>query len=458
MPALRRARAARHPRPGVLRKTETHAGTSLTTTSQPHVVVVGAGFAGLYAARALARRPVRVTVVDRQNHHVFTPLLYQVATAALSPGEIAQPVRALLRDHPNVRVLMADVTAIDPQRKCVRIEGQAANDTLEYDYLILAAGGRHAYFGHDEWERFAPGLKTIDDALELRRRFLRAYEAAEEEPDAARRREWLTFVLIGGGPTGVELAGTMAEIARHTLSREYRAIDPADSRILLLEAGQRILPGFSDRLSASAQRQLERLGVQVRTNALVTGVDEHGVAIGEERIAARTVFWAAGVAASPLARTLGAPLDKAGRVLVEPDLSAPGDAHVFVAGDLAAFTHQPRAGSRPLPGVAQVAIQQGKAAAENVWRSIQGRPTEPFRYKDLGSMATIGRAAAVADLTPIRLQLSGWAAWLAWLLVHIAWLIGFQNRLIVLLRWAWAYVTFRRAARLITGAPPADAR
>ena len=421
---------------------------------RPRVVIVGAGFAGLYAARALARRPVRITVVDRQNHHVFTPLLYQVATAALSPGEIAQPIRALLREHANVRVLMADVQGVDAEAKRISLRAAAGDSQLEYDALIVASGGRHAYFGHDEWERHAPGLKTIDDALEIRRRFLRAYEAAEAESDPAVRREWLTFVLVGGGPTGVELAGTMAEIAHRTLAHEFRTIDPADSRILLLEGSPRVLPTFPERLSLSARRQLERLDVEVRTDALVTGVDEAGVLLGEERIAARSVFWAAGIAASPLARELGAPLDRAGRVLVAPDLSVPGHPEVFIAGDLAAFTHQPGADGKPLPGVAQVAIQQGKAAAENVWRRIQGTPTEPFRYRDPGNMATIGRAAAVADLTPLRLQLTGWLAWLAWLVVHIAWLIGFQNRLVVLLRWAWAYVTFRRAARLITGPAP----
>ena len=396
---------------------------------------------------------MRVTVVDRQNHHLFTPLLYQVATAALSPGEIAQPIRALLREYPNVRVLMAEVTRIDPAARQIGVSGEAAAEAqLDYDYLILAAGGRHAYFGHDEWEQHAPGLKTVDDALEIRRRFLRAYEAAEAETDDARRREWLTFVLVGGGPTGVELAGTMVEIAHRTLARDFRAIDPAASHILLVEAGPRILPTFPEPLSLSARRQLERLGVDVRTDALVTGIDEKGVLLGEERIAARTVFWAAGIAAAPLARDLGAPLDRAGRVLVAPDLSVPGYPEIFVAGDLAAFTHQPGAEGRPLPGVAQVAIQQGKAAAANVWRRLQGAPSEPFRYRDPGNMATIGRGAAVADLTPLRLQLTGGLAWLAWLVVHIAWLIGFQNRLVVLLRWAWAYLTFRRAARLITRA------
>ena len=419
--------------------------------TEPHVVIVGAGFAGLYAARALARHPVRITVVDRQNHHLFTPLIYQVETAALSPGEIAQPIRALLREHANVRVLMVDVTGIDVANRRVQLADDASSSVLDYDYLILAAGGRHAYFGHDEWERHAPGLKTVDDALEIRRRFLRAYEAAEAEPDPAVRREWLTFVLVGGGPTGVELAGTMAEIARRTLAREYRAIDPATSRILLLEGGPRVLATFPESLSASAQRQLERLGVEVRTNALVTHVDEGGVKLGDERVAARSVFWAAGIAASTLAKALGVPLDRAGRVLVSPDLSVPGHPELFVAGDLAAFTHQPGAGGRPLPGVAQVAIQQGKAAAGNVWRLIQGAPAQPFRYRDPGNMATIGRAAAVADLTPLRLKLSGLLAWLAWLVVHITWLIGFQNRLLVLLRWGWAYVTFKRGARLITG-------
>ena len=418
---------------------------------QPHVVIVGAGFGGLYAARALARRPVRITVIDRQNYHLFSPLLYQVATAALSPGEIAQPIRSLLRRRGNVEVLLAEVTGIDVAEKRVRLGGGSPRQSVTYDYLILATGGRHSYFGHDDWAPLAPGLKTIDDALEIRRRFLRAYEAAEAEPDEAARRAWLTFVVVGGGPTGVELAGTMAEIAHHTLRREFRHIDPTRSRILLLEGGSRILSTFPEPLSASAVRQLERLGVEVRTNALATEIDPEGVRLGEERIAARTVLWAAGVTASPLARDLGAPLDRAGRVVVQPDLSLPGHPDVFVVGDLAAFTHQPGYGGKPLPGVAQVAIQAGKAAAENVWLTAQGRPTRPFRYFEMGNMATIGRAAAVADLTLFRLRLSGFPAWLVWLTIHLFWLIGFDNRLVVLLRWAWAYFTFRRGARLITG-------
>lgn len=424
----------------------------------PHVVVVGGGFAGLYAARRLGALPVRVTLIDRQNYHLFSPLLYQVATAALSPGEIAQPIRSLLRKQTNVQVLMAEVVGVDVQGKRVRLGGNAATEWVPYDYLILAVGARHAYFGHDEWEAHAPGLKSIDDALEIRRRFLRAYESAEAEPDAARRAEWLTFVIVGGGPTGVELAGTMVEIARRTLRREFRAIDPSTSRILLLEGGPRVLPTFPEALSGSARRQLEELGVEVRTDAKVTGIDEEGVSVGNERIAARSVFWAAGVAASPLVKELGAPLDRSGRVVVEPDLSVPMHREVFVVGDLAAFTHQPGMDGKPLPGLAQVAIQQGKAAAENVGRRVRGEPAAPFRYVDLGNMATIGRAAAVADVTLVRLRLSGLVAWVAWLTVHLFWLIGFDNRLVVLLRWAWAYFTFRRGARLITGTTPTSAR
>ncbi|HEU5314999.1 MAG TPA: NAD(P)/FAD-dependent oxidoreductase, partial [Chloroflexota bacterium] len=363
-------------------------GTSHHTA--PHVVIVGGGFAGLYAARRLGGRPVRVTLVDRQNYHLFSPLLYQVATAALSPGEIAQPIRSLLREHANVRVLMADVTGIDVDAKRVRLAREVGEDWLEYDYLILAAGARHAYFGHDEWAAHAPGLKTIDDALEIRRRFLRAYEAAEAETDRTARDAWLTFVIVGGGPTGVELAGTMAEIAHRTLRREFRSIDPSASRILLLEGGPRVLPAFPESLSESARRQLERLGVEVRTGTLATEVDAAGVRVGDERIEARTVFWAAGVAASPLAQDLGATLDRAGRVVVEPDLSVPGHPEVCVVGDLAAFTHQPGLKGAPLPGVAQVAIQQGKAAGDNVWRRVQGEPTVAFRYFEPGNMATIG--------------------------------------------------------------------
>ncbi|HEY8490031.1 MAG TPA: NAD(P)/FAD-dependent oxidoreductase [Dehalococcoidia bacterium] len=415
----------------------------------PHVVIVGGGFGGLYAARALARRPVRITLVDRANHHLFQPLLYQVATAGLSPGEIASPIRSILRRHRNVRVLLAEVTAVDTAGRRVILAG----GELPYDYLILAPGARHSYFGHEEWEPLAPGLKSLEDALEIRRRILLAFEEAERTEDPAARAALLTFVVVGGGPTGVELAGAIAEIARHTVARDFRAIDPTQARVLLLEAGPRILPAFPPDLSAKAERQLQRLGVEVRTGTPVTGVTPEAVYAGEEAIPTRTALWAAGVQASPLGRSLGVPVDRAGRVPVEPDLTVPGHPEVYVIGDLASFPHQT---GQPLPGVAPVAIQQGRWAAENVWRTVQGRERLPFRYRDLGNMATIGRAAAVADLG--RLHLAGLPAWLTWLFIHILWLIGFQNRLVVLLKWAWSYVTYNRATRLITGPWPYHVR
>jgi NADH dehydrogenase len=408
----------------------------------PHVVIVGAGFGGLHAARALARHPVRITVVDRHNYHLFQPLLYQVATAALSPGDIAHPIRSLLRRYRNVRVALAEATGIDLAGRRVRLD----DGELSYDFLVLATGARHSYFGHDEWEPYAPGLKTIDDALEIRRRILCAYEAAEWETDEARRRALLTFVIVGGGPTGVELAGAIAEIARLTLQHDFREIDPAQSRVILLEGLDRILPAFPPDLSASAEAQLRKLGVEVRTKAMVTCITPEAVHVGGEVIPTFTTLWAAGVAASPLARSLGVPLDRAGRVAVEPDLTLPGHPEVYVIGDLALFTHQT---GRPLPGVAPVAIQQGRAAAENIWRSITGRPRRPFRYVHRGNLATIGRAAAVADFG--RIHLSGFLAWLVWLAVHIFNLIGFDNRLLVLIQWMWSYFTYKRGARLITG-------
>jgi NADH dehydrogenase len=417
-------------------------GTGGAPAGAPHVVIVGAGFGGLYAARGLAKRPVRVTIVDRRNYHLFQPLLYQVATAGLSPGDIAAPIRSILRRRANVRVLMDEATAIDLDGRRVVFRDTA----VPFDHLILATGSRHAYFGHDEWEPLAPGLKTIEDALEMRRRILTAYEAAEREPDPAARQALLTFVVVGGGPTGVELAGAIAEIARQTLRHDFREIDPAQSRVLLVEAAPRILPAFPEDLSASAVRQLDRLGVEVRTGALVTKITSEAVHLGNDAIATRTALWAAGVAASRLARSLGVPLDRSGRVTVAPDLALPGHPEVYVVGDLAVFTHQT---GRPLPGVAPVAIQQGEAAAANIWRTIQGRPRRPFRYFNRGNMATIGRAAAVAHIGP--LHLSGVLAWLAWLVVHIYWLIGFDRRIVVLIRWAWLYFTYQRGTRLITG-------
>jgi len=408
----------------------------------PHVAVVGGGFGGLYAARALAGRPVRVTLLDRRNHHLFQPLLYQVATAALNASDIAAPLRSILRRTRNVTVLLAEVERVDlAARRLVLERGEVG-----YDALVLAAGAGHSYFGHDEWEVFAPGLKTLEDALEIRRRVLLAYEDAEREGDGAEQRALLTFVVVGGGPTGVELAGALGEISRQTIARDFRLIDPTKARIVLLEGGARVLGGFPEALSRRAEDALRRIGVEVRTGAIVTRVTADAVWLGGEQIRARTVLWAAGVAAAPLARTLGVPLDRAGRVLVESDLSIPGHPEAFAIGDVAAFTHQTGA---PLPGVAPVAIQQGRAVADNVMRRLRGQPTRPFRYRDKGSMATIGRAAAVAVIG--RVKLSGLVAWLAWLLVHIMFLIGFRNRLLVLFEWAWAYVTWHRGARLITG-------
>jgi len=404
--------------------------------------VVGAGFGGLKAVRALRGVPVRITLVDRRNHHLFQPLLYQVATAALSPADIAYPVRSILRHQRNASVLLAEAVAVDrPARELVLSDGR-----LPYDYLVLAAGVRHAYFGHDAWEKSAPGLKTLEDALEIRRRILLAFERAERETDQSRRGALLTFVVVGGGPTGVELAGAIGEISREVLVRDFRAIDPREARVLVLEAGPRILPSFTEDLARKAEESLSTLGVEVLTGCAVTEVKEGIVEAGGATIAAATVLWAAGVRASPLAATLAVGLDRAGRVLVEPDLSIPGDPRIFAIGDVAAFLHQT---GRPLPGVAPVAIQQGRHAAANILSDLAGRPREPFRYRDRGSLAVIGRARAVADFG--RLRLSGFLAWLTWCFVHILFLIGFRNRALVLFEWAWAYATDKRAARLITG-------
>ncbi len=406
------------------------------------VVIVGGGFGGLNAARRLAERPVRVTLLDRRNYHLFQPLLYQVASAALSPADIATPLRSILRRAANVSVILGEAETVDlAGRRVILDQGE-----LAYDALILAAGAGHSYFGHDDWELLAPGLKTLEDALEIRRRVLMAFEAAERESDGAERRALLTFVIIGAGPTGVELAGALAEISRETIAHDFRAIDPTQARIILLEGGPRVLPSFPEPLSLSAESALRHLGVEVRTHATVTRITPDAVWLGGEQIRSRAVLWAAGVAASPLARSLGVPLDRAGRVRVEPDLSVPGHPEAFVIGDLCAFLDQT---GEPLPGVAPVAIQQGRAAADNAWRRLSGEPTRPFRYHDKGSMATIGRAKAVAVRGGWRL--SGLPAWLAWLLVHILFLIGFRNRFLVLFQWAWAYFTYQRGARLITG-------
>jgi NADH dehydrogenase len=419
------------------------------TDPRPRVVIVGGGFGGLNAARALRRAPVRVTLIDRRNHHLFQPLLYQVATAALNPSDIAAPIRRVVRDQENIEVLLAEATAVDVEgRRVVLADGE-----LAYDRLIVATGASHAYFGHDEWARFAPGLKTVEDALEIRRRVLYAFEAAEREPDAALQQAWLTFVIVGAGPTGVELAGALAEIARHALARDFRRIDPTRARVVLVEGSPRVLQAYPAALSERARAQLVGLGVEVRTEAVVTAIDAQGVDVagGAGRIEARTVLWAAGVAASPLARSLGVSLDRAGRVRVEPDLTIPGHADVYVIGDLAWFDHDGTA----VPGVAPAAIQQARHAARNIQLDLQGRPHLPFHYRDKGSLATIGRAAAVADLGRIRLW--GGLAWLAWLFIHILFLIGFRNRFAVLFSWAWSYVTYDRGARLITGRlPPTD--
>ena len=437
------------------------------------MVIIGGGFGGLEAARALAGGPVRVTLLDRHNYHLFQPLLYQVATASLSPGDIASPIRWVLRHQKNVRVLLADVQAIDPAAKRVTIDG---GDALAYDYLIVSAGASHSYFGHPEWAERAPGLKTLDDALEMRRRVLVAFEAAERERDPERQRRLLTFVIVGAGPTGVELAGALAEIARQSLAQDFRSIQPESARIVLVEGSPYVLPPFADPLRAAARRALEHLGVEVRTGAVVTGVDEDGVTISvgpakaephkqapsswgppsggptSERISAQTVLWAAGVAASPLAKSLGVPLDRAGRVSTEPTLSLPGHPTTYVVGDMCAFVQD----GKPLPGVAQVAMQQGTCAARNILRTIQGRPLQPFRYKDYGTMATIGRGAAVGEI--FGLNVSGFFAWLFWIFLHIFWLIGFRNRIVVMTEWAYAFLTFQRRVRLITGELAASGR
>jgi NADH dehydrogenase len=414
----------------------------------PRVVIIGGGFAGLNAARALNRAPVQVTLLDRRNHHLFQPLLYQVATAALSPSDIAMPIRRILRYQKNVEVLLAEAVAIDLEAKTVTLD----KGTAEYDYLIIATGARHSYFGHEEWARDAPGLKSIGDALEIRRRVLLAFEEAEREPDPAKRHAWLTFVVVGGGPTGVELSGSLCEIAKHALARDFRRIDPTQARVILLEGSGRVLPPFPPELSEKAKRQLSHLGVDVRTGKVVTSIDADGVNVGEERIETRTVLWAAGVMGSRLGKALGVPLDRAGRVVVGPDLSVPGHPEVFVVGDLASLVID----GKPVPGVAPAAMQEGRHTAKNILRAIRGQPALPFRYHDKGTLATIGRSAAVADLGKIKL--SGPVAWLAWLFIHILFLIGFRNRILVLIQWAWSYISYDRGARLITGPlrTPAD--
>jgi NADH dehydrogenase len=405
-------------------------------------VILGGGFGGLSAAKVFRRADVRVTLIDRRNHHLFQPLLYQVATATLSPGDIAAPIRWIFRRQRNLRVLLGAVANIDAGGKRVRLEDGAS---IDYDYLIVATGASHAYFGHPDWEAHAPGLKTLEDALEIRRRVLLAFERAERETDQARQRELLTFVIVGGGPTGVELAGTLAEIAHRTLRDEFRSIDTSAARIVLVEAGPTILSAFPEKLRDAARESLRRLHVEVRERTAVTAIDAGGVDLGGERLTSQTVIWAAGVAGSPIVASLGAPMDRAGRALVTPELSIPGHPEVFVVGDAASIVHQT---GTPLPGVAQVAMQSAAHAARNVLRTIEGQPQRPFIYRDKGSMAIIGRNAAVADFG--RAQISGVLAFLAWLFIHILMLIGFRSRLAVLLEWGVAYFTFQRSVRLIT--------
>ena len=417
------------------------------------VVIVGSGFGGLNAAESLAGASVAITVIDRKNYHTFQPLLYQVATAGLSPGEIAAPIRSILSRHENIEVLMAEVTVFDLERRVVK----TAEQEVPYDSLIIAAGASHAYFGHEEWEPFAPGLKTIEDALEIRRRVLLAFELAERRAAAGHGDDPLNFVVVGAGPTGVELAGTLAEICRHSLANDFRSIDPRRARIHLLEGGPHVLPAYPEDLSRSALEQLRRLGVEVSTSTMVTKIEPGVVYVGETPINAAVILWAAGVAASPLGKKLGVPIDRAGRVLVEPDLSIPSHPEVFVIGDLAALNDE---SGKLLPGVAPVAIQQGRFVAKRIARELeQGAPPFSrslreggdfdFHYHDKGSLATIGRSAAIAQFG--KIHISGFTAWLAWLFVHILFLIGFRNRVLVFTQWAWSYFTYERGARLITG-------
>jgi NADH dehydrogenase len=429
--------------------------TTDDSAASHRVVIIGGGFAGLNAAQALRRAPVQVTLIDRRNFHLFQPLLYQVATGALSPANIAAPLRAILQRQQNCLVLLGEVLGIDVERRQVTFDGSQ----IEYDSLIVAAGARHSYFSHPEWERLAPGLKTVEDATEIRARLLSAFERAERESALQQRRVLLTFVIVGGGPTGVEMAGAVAEIARHSLQHEFRRIDPSDAQVLLVEAGDRVLGSYPPELSRKAAESLQRIGVTVRTNTLVTGitpefVDLH-VAGSAERLPTQTVLWAAGVQASPLAKLLaaatGAALDRAGRIAVEPDLSLAGRPEIFVLGDMANFSHQT---GQPLPGVAQVAIQQGHFVARLIAGNLRGKPRPEFHYRDMGNLATIGRSAAVADFG--KLRFSGRLAWFLWLLVHLMKLVGFRNRILVFVQWAWNYISYDRSARLITGEAAED--
>ncbi|MEI2719611.1 MAG: NAD(P)/FAD-dependent oxidoreductase [Gemmatimonadales bacterium] len=412
---------------------------------RPHVVVIGGGFAGLYLARGLARAHVQVTLVDRRNHHLFQPMLYQVAAAALSPKDIAAPIRSILRNQANVEVLLAEVTRVDADARVVHLD---LGTQLTYDYCVVATGARHSYFGHTEWERFAPGLKSVEDALDIRRRILIAFERAEREPDPAKRHQYLTFVVIGGGPTGVEMAGAIAEIRRFALARDFRHIDPREATVMLVEGGPRLLPSYPPELSARAKADLRALGVEVRENTLVTGITAASVEAAGWVIPTTTVVWAAGNQASPLLKTLGAPLDGQGRALVEPDCTVPGHPELFVLGDAAAFLHQ-SGQSGPLPGVCPVAIQMGQYAASAIKNDLAGKPRIPFSYWDKGQLAVIGRGHAVADLG--KLTFAGVTAWFVWAFVHIFFLVSFRNRVMVLLEWMWSYVRYAPGARLITG-------
>jgi NADH:ubiquinone reductase (H+-translocating) len=412
------------------------------THVRPRVVIIGGGFGGIAAARVLGRANVDVTVIDRTNHFIFQPLLYQVATAALSPSDITAPIRWILRHLRNTEVLMAEVREVDPQKKVVRIDDELRE--ISYDYLIVATGSRHAYFGHNEWEPYAPGLKAVEDASEIRRRFLLAFENAEKSDDENVRDEYLTFVIVGGGPTGVELAGAFPYIAMKALAPDFRKVDTRRTRVILVEAGPRLLPTFPEDLAARAARDLKELGVEVRVNSFVTGVGPDGVRIGADTIKARNAFWAAGNLASPVGKFLDAPLDRAGRIQVSPDLSAPGHPEIFVVGDLAALVQDGRA----VPGVGPAAIQEGRSAAKNILRDLRSEPRKNFRYWNKGDLAVIGRSRAIADLGWIRF--SGRLAWFFWLFVHIMYLVGFRNRAMVLFEWAYAYFTSQAGVRLIT--------
>lgn len=407
------------------------------------IIIIGGGFAGLTAARTLRNADADITLIDRTNHHVFQPLLYQVATASLAPSDITAPIRWILRRQQNTTVFLGEVRSVDVERKVVCMDDKSRE--LPYDYLIIAGGSRHAYFGHEDWEQLAPGLKAIEDALEIRRRFLLAFERAEKSLDATERDTLLTFVIVGGGPTGVELSGALPLIARRALRPDFRHIDTRTTRVILLEGGHRILPSFPESLAATAHRNLEQLGVEVHTESIVTRVEPDAVYVGDRRIATRSVFWAAGNAAAPIGKFLDAPTDHAGRVIVEPDLSVPGHPEVFVAGDMALVE---REGMPPVPGVAPAANQEGRTAARNIRRLMHGEPTKPFRYRNKGDLATIGRSHAIADFG--KVHFTGRPAWFLWLTVHIMYLVGFRNRLSVLIQWAYGYFTYQRGVRLIT--------